>query len=843
MTLVALTLAACVASATIGCGRADGPVTPTGPMQGSARIAAQAQTHLWGWFNVFMDMETGEVVFAPNRQAMFTANVVNFLNSKPLNLKFKINETLVWVGYIDVDIDVAITHPFPGLPQYNGYDVRGVFMGDGSGVLASTGVVYPVGGVDQFVLDDPDSSGTDYPGGGPDGYTRWFNFTEFSLPGMPLFKYTPGKMASPDFAGTATLCPYKYFADGLGTYEDAFTWLIGHADQHGQFSSGATNERNYYLRFPDPAPHLRFGYAVIADWKGVEEQYHPSNAPEAVACRIEDHSNVFYVDDTQKGGGLNLDISLFDWSGQPSAITIESTVLSSPHGLDASEMVPVGGNEDYSTWHVEVPADGIEGVEGNEYWVIAEYSAYDYSNDFGTHNLAENDPLAAYFRRDLDVSPEPGNLDPVCGLQVVTTDFDEWVEVPVEFDASSAYDPDPGDVLTYEWDFNGNGVYGEDPGDSIDEGDEVNPTHIYTESFSGVVHLRLTDGHGGEAVCSTDPLEVTVLSCPDTDMPGGMPTPHSVSYSNSCRSGITKAYGKNGEQYFIGHLRDYYGKRYGFYAMDETGVVVQNYMSPAQPDYPPTLQGMACTTTNRIYVITYTQYIYYDYVLYYVDFDEGTGFSGLLQTAAMPSISPWYFVKVTVDENDHPVALVGQGTQLAIKHWNGSSWTHIDIDDSATMYAECGYWNNGIEDIACQPVSDTYWITNRYHGYTPDYDGVPTLYVINSDGSTSWKDDGIYPNCPLYTQYSAGVDVDVQDPDCRTLVQICCGSTGVTEIATRYIRYDPFGNVTGTATMGDTAYRYELANGTVITNDGVSRYGGPLDLAGASVGIIAIPDW
>ena len=131
---------------------------------------------------------------------MFMANVVKFLNEKPTSLKFKINKIAPATGYVDVDIDISITHPFPGLPQYNGYDVRGVFMGDGSLIMKyNPDLIYPEKHTDQFMFANPEDG---Y--GAPDGYTRWFNRPEFSTGGMPMFSYTPGKVATPGFAGTAT---------------------------------------------------------------------------------------------------------------------------------------------------------------------------------------------------------------------------------------------------------------------------------------------------------------------------------------------------------------------------------------------------------------------------------------------------------------------------------------------------------------------------------------------------------------------------------------------------------------------------------------------------------------
>ncbi len=401
--LVAIAFATLV---TMGCSSGGtNPVVPTDgtdlslSSQGSTQ---NANTCLWGYFDVFIDIENQTVEAVHDRTVMFTANVVTFINMNPANLKFLVKEILPGPDYLDVDIDVTLNHPFPGLNQFDGYDVRGVFMGDGSASLNYNGsLVYPVQGTDQFQLADPDFPGGEH--GQPDGYTRWFNLTEFANPSMDMFGYTQGMFASIGFDGTATLCPYKYFSDGLGTTEELWTWLNDHAGQNGQFSSGASNTRNYYLRFPN-TKGVEFGYAVIANWEGVEPEHHPSNTPEAVGCKVVDNSNVYYVDPTNNGGNLVLDISLFGWEYQPSKIFIESTVLGSPHEFTAGEMTPVGGTENYSTYHTEIPADNVTGTEGQEFWVIAQYDDFDYSNEFGVSNLAGTDKLAAFFRYDLSVS-------------------------------------------------------------------------------------------------------------------------------------------------------------------------------------------------------------------------------------------------------------------------------------------------------------------------------------------------------------------------------------------------------------------------------------------------------
>lgn len=406
----------------LGCSSGQNPMSPQNQKEVVQKAEAnqRSQTHLWGLWTVTIDAGEQTVEAVPARNAMFTANVVNFLNSNPANMAFKINKINTETGYTDIDIDVSLRHPFPGMTQYNGYDVRGVFMGDGSGTLAyNSEIQYAVAGTDQTMLPNPVSGA-----GGPDGYTRWFNYTEFSGPGMPLFLYTQGKAASPSFAGTATLNPYKYYADGLGATDDLWTWISAHGDNFGVFSAGQANTRNYYLRFPT-GKGIVYGYAVTANWTAPD--VHPSNAPEAVALSVIDNSDVYYASSSDKGGNLKLDVSVWNWGGQLSvgamdeyAIKIESTVLSAPYEADGAAMTPTDGGDNWFTYHLEIPADNVTGTYNQSYWVIVEEKNTDYTNSAGVPNLANTDKLAAFFPYHLTVGtqsaecpvPNPTAIDP-----------------------------------------------------------------------------------------------------------------------------------------------------------------------------------------------------------------------------------------------------------------------------------------------------------------------------------------------------------------------------------------------------------------------------------------------
>ena len=525
--LLAATLT-CVVVA-MGCSGGGNPVAPNDLTSGQAAGMQKTQTHLWGYYDVYIDIPAQTATALFNRNAMFTANVVQFVNGDPANLQFTIHGTPVGTSWVDVDIDVAIRHPFKGMSAYNGYDVRGVFIGNASGVMKyNSDLKYARYGKSDQVVYDYDAGGYADPytglAGMPDGYTRWFNPGEFQIPG--IVGYTPGLFATPGYKGSATLNPYKYFADGLSVAGDVWSFLNS-TTGHGKFASGNTNKRNYYIRFPNAAG-IRFGYAIIANW--INETTHPANGNEAMAVRTTVTPNIYYASSTDKGGNLILDIDVFSWKAQPSAIRIESTVLSDAYKLSPSEMVPTGGTSTYSTYHVEIPADNITGTTGQEYWVIAETNGSNYTNPFGIYNSAGNDVLAAFFRHDLYVAPTPYNEPPVCDL--VSVDPMPYAGLgDVTFDASGSSDPDPGDTITYSWDFNGDGTFG----DTYDSGTPDKPTKKFTSDYVGKVWVKVTDTEGEFDSCSIDVninvvLEIKVTGTPN--MPIGVTAAKDISVAS-----------------------------------------------------------------------------------------------------------------------------------------------------------------------------------------------------------------------------------------------------------------------------------------------------------------------
>ena len=159
--------------------------------------------------------------------------------------------------------------------------------------------------------------------------------------------------------------------------------------------------------------------------------------------------DIFYENESMKGGDLILDLGVFAWDSQPTRIYIESPLLTTMYTFDDTDMIPVEVNGKVATYHCEIPVDNLSSSDDSEFWVICENDGFDYTNAFGVLNLAGTDSLAAMFRFGLYVSPVRYNYAPIIdsGVDGET----EPREYTVETYTVTAHDPDPGDVLSYYW--------------------------------------------------------------------------------------------------------------------------------------------------------------------------------------------------------------------------------------------------------------------------------------------------------------------------------------------------------------------------------------------------------
>jgi len=653
-------LYACVLAAALlalGCSGSNNPVTPNnGLTEREITSGPTTQTHLWGYYDIYIDVANQTVEAVPNRNVAFTANVVGFVNKPASNLAFDIWGTPVDPGgtFIDVDIDVSITHPFPGMNQYDGYDVRGIFMGTGSASLQydSSLVFAQQGGTDQIMYDydlgdDPDIGYDDpYAGlvGMPDGFTRWWNPTEF---GGGILGYIQGKLATPGYENSisATLNPYKYFADDLGAEEDVFPWLVAHAADgyfvQGIFTSGSTNTRNYYLRFPTPDPNVMYGYAIAADW-GEHEAADPppdeSHMVETPAIQATYNGDAWYFDGSS-GGNFAADIDIWHWDYQPSTVTIETSMHSVPVTFDDTNKI--GGTDNYSTWHVEFTPDSVTQADNNEYWVIAEYSGFDYSakgTEYAVPGTYPEAPLAAFFHFDnLSLLPEPP-----CEAPILTGINPTSAEQNTQVNDCQLL----GDLFEEVGDFTPSASL---IGEITVVGTDVKWVDINTMTADfnltgaplGLYDLEVSDAECDKTVTIEDVFEVlTPTSGLSLKTTGALPTP-----LPTC---TVKDFSVQGD--------DSFGEQ-GIYYMNNTG---SNYNSYPLYQYPLDYGGNGTLACNL------------------------TGNYGYTMDGCYGNISNFKHLTVTAN-----------GVTFSTSGYTGPGWGGYPSDGNVYWYANTGVWNNG----------------------------------------------------------------------------------------------------------------------------------------------------
>jgi len=375
---------------------------------------------LWGFWDIEFDPVSQEVMIIPRRTTEWAYNVVRFVDSSPMYLTINIVQTDFQPEYLDFYVDIGLQHPFPGLDIFTGFDVMGIFLGEGTDTYPGP-AGYPVAGV-----NDPQLLNAD-------GYTRRWNAPEFASAGdlFPIQGYIPGAKGTPDFVPSAVLNPYKYYSDALDVQGDPFEFLASNPDGRGAFSPGSVNHRLYYLRFPTTSIP-KFQYAINANWD--INIYHPdppetlddfpfsANSQEAVLIDVVDTSSAYFTPSTY-GGDVIFDISVWDWSAETSTVTEEYVIrLLSDAWVGAAtvDMTPTAVDGHAYTYHAEVPIEILTSADPLRVWVEVAYPDYDYTSHVGVPNLAIGN-LTNYFAVDVDVSP----AGPTGGIMYGLADY-QW---------------------------------------------------------------------------------------------------------------------------------------------------------------------------------------------------------------------------------------------------------------------------------------------------------------------------------------------------------------------------------------------------------------------------------
>ena len=272
-------------------------------------------------------------------------NVVKFLETGKLNIAL----ANLKFGTGTIDVDVNLTHPFPGLDSYTGFDVRGIFITPGT-----------ISGYTDAGIIHADQSSTFLMNA--DGWTRWWNPSEFPV-GDTISGYRNGKLGNP-YDGSnlnATLNGYKYFCDDLKVGDDLSVLNPLH---RGMFQSGYTNGRHYQIHFDSTKP-LVFNYAVDASWEPSVPSSADSGAGRFSAVgecsgaiqnlHVDRGEHYFYKDASNKGGHAVVNVNVYDWYGcQWDKVSLESPGIWTVGPSSAS-----GGNASYSTWQFDLSGNQL----------------------------------------------------------------------------------------------------------------------------------------------------------------------------------------------------------------------------------------------------------------------------------------------------------------------------------------------------------------------------------------------------------------------------------------------------------------------------------------------------
>ena len=456
-------------------------INPSTPAAQSDAVGTSNRV-LWGMWHCFMEPGTGQIQVVPLRGAMFTANVNNLLEGQSGNLLIEDMDVTDFLTEGRLDCTITLSHPLPGLDQFNGFDVLGIFMHNGNGSLDYDGLTYPA---------DPETGENVAVLLNPDGWTRWFNYTEFNGSGMPILEYYPGKLSNLSDP-SATLNPYRIFADGLGEEDDYYDWITmsGNADNRGIFRAGMVNSRRYELDFPiiGGAPVVNFQYAVIATWEPGDPEltgdpltYDPFDFPTSANCEepyflsVSTIGSDLYNDGSGGfGGSFRADIEVFDWQGgsvggngvpnEVESIIVEGDfVPGGSYEFSQAElaMLAYPGTENSSIFQVEITNCTPEASGVADLWLIVESaglngSSYDqgFPTEFpdgarrasflpGTVNVGSESPLDVIYVDDSNTSGiEDGTqTNPFNTIQegvdaaALLVDFEVWVD-----DSGNAYE-------------------------------------------------------------------------------------------------------------------------------------------------------------------------------------------------------------------------------------------------------------------------------------------------------------------------------------------------------------------------------------------------------------------
>lgn len=235
---IQLSLSVLLIALAISCAQ-DNPVSPSPDDQ--SKLSAQFRNRAvlaYGTIHISEDRSYVQAVLI--RSTELHLNVVKLLEGIACDNCLQIGNFAVTSSDI-LHCDVTLTHPYPGLDKYTGFDVRGI-------VITGADYTFPESG--HSISSTGDHLKLLY----ADGYTNLFNPIEFpvDLPVPDALKYIPGEQATGGDL-TATLNPYIAFMRDT---------------ERRHFASDQTETKKFVFQLVPG--DLEFGYVVDACWTPVD---------------------------------------------------------------------------------------------------------------------------------------------------------------------------------------------------------------------------------------------------------------------------------------------------------------------------------------------------------------------------------------------------------------------------------------------------------------------------------------------------------------------------------------------------------------------------------------------
>lgn len=364
---------------------------------------------LLGFFDVTYDPASGEMVAVPARSSQWHMNALAFIELAEWGPAIQFSN--ISLNGNTIDLDVSITNPFPGIPQFCGFDLKGI-------VIGSADMVDPTNPTRRWAGTSGALRVLN-----ADGWVRWWNPTEFPFNGT-IFSYKDSFFGTPDAADylDATLNGYKVFATGLAKDASLSHLLMvppDHPNGRAVLHAGAKATRHYTISFPETGNgeiDFRFNFAIDAS-HGLPDDYEEgayipvpggfppdANQLEPFVLDVQIPKNtVFLSPEGCTGGDLELDIRVSDWqaliAGTPIADEILSIEITSPT-LFMGTRTPdfLADWTPASPWaSYKVVLDGLSppAVQDQQLLITIASSEGDYHQGVTSYNGSE--PLATYY--------------------------------------------------------------------------------------------------------------------------------------------------------------------------------------------------------------------------------------------------------------------------------------------------------------------------------------------------------------------------------------------------------------------------------------------------------------